>query len=194
MAQDQGPVGMIKQSISEGERLVDAFSESGIKGAGKEYGNMFLENLGVPTVINAINGNEQAQGEIFTLSLVTVVARKAGGNKGVGKSTISETNKPYSKIRPSYGKGQVDVVWENAKQKNGKVYDPNTGELLNWDKTSKPRKWDMGHKPGKEYRKLHKDYMDGKISKEEFLKQYRDPQNYQPEARSPNRSRRYEEK
>jgi len=28
----------------------------------------------------------------------------------------------------------------------------------------------MGHKPGREYKKIHKDYMDGKISKEKFLK------------------------
>lgn len=27
----------------------------------------------------------------------------------------------------------------------------------------------MGHKPDKEYRKLHQDYMNGKISKEKFL-------------------------
>ena len=54
-----------------------------------------------------------------------------------------------------------------AKQPNGKVYDPYTGEELKWDQSSS-RTWDMGHKPGKEYRKLHQDYMNGKISKENF--------------------------
>ena len=104
--------------------------------------------------------------------------------------------KPYSnpKNRPNYGEGQVEEVWETAKQPDGNVYDPNTGELLEWDQT-KPRRdqWDMGHKPGKEYRKLHKDYMDGKITKEEFLKEFRNPNNYQPEAPSSNRSHQYEE-
>ncbi|NVE92234.1 HNH/ENDO VII family nuclease [Vreelandella titanicae] len=73
------------------------------------------------------------------------------------------------------------------------MYDPNTGELLEWD-TSKSRagQWDMGHKPGHEYRKLHKDYMDDKITKEEFMTFYRDPNNYQPESPSANRSRKYE--
>lgn len=50
----------------------------------------------------------------------------------------------------------------------------------------------MRHKPGHEYRKLHKDYMDGKITKEEFMTSYRDPNNYQPESPSENRSRKYE--
>lgn len=71
--------------------------------------------------------------------------------------------------------------------------DPNTGVELYWDKT-KPRngQWDMGHKRGAKYSDLHKDYMDGKISKEEFLRQYRDPNNYRPELPSNNRSQRFE--
>jgi len=52
----------------------------------------------------------------------------------------------------------------------------------------------MGHKPGKEYRKLHKDYMDGKISKEQFLREYRNPENYKPESRKENQSHRHEQK
>ncbi|SDI31267.1 DUF6443 domain-containing protein [Chryseobacterium jejuense] len=102
--------------------------------------------------------------------------------------------KPYSKSRPSYGKDQVDEVWEAAKQKNGKVYDPNTGEELIWDKTVKPRSWDMGHLPGHEYRTLHQKYMSGQITKEEFLKEYRTSKNYQPESKSANRSHKYEQK
>jgi len=101
---------------------------------------------------------------------------------------------PYSKSRPSYGKGQVDEVWEAAKQKNGKVYDPNTGEELIWDKAVKPRSWDMGHLPGHEYRTLREKYLSGKITKQEFLKEYRNPKNYQPESKSANRSHKYEQK
>lgn len=115
--------------------------------------------------------------------------------RGAEKNTQAE-KKPYSdpKNRPKYEDGQVENVWENAKQKDGNVYDPNTGELLEWDKDkSRAGQWDMGHKPGQEYRKLHQDYMDGKISKEEFLAEYRNPDNYQPEAVSANRSHKYEE-
>lgn len=105
--------------------------------------------------------------------------------------------KPYSnsKTRPAYGKGQVDEVWGKAKQPDGNVYDPNTGEKLEWDKEkSRAGQWDMGHNSGKEYRKSHKDYMDGEITKEEFLKEYRDPNNYKPEAPSSNRSGQFEER
>ncbi|WP_228720178.1 HNH/ENDO VII family nuclease [Chryseobacterium panacisoli] len=109
--------------------------------------------------------------------------------KAEAKVTVK---KPYSKSRPSYAKGQVDEVWEAAKQKNGKVYDPNTGEELTWDKAIKPRPWDMGHLPGHEYRTLHEKYMSGKITKEEFLREYKNPKNYQ--SKSANRSHKYEQK
>lgn len=112
-------------------------------------------------------------------------------------STTPNAAKPYGNPlqRPSYGSKQVQDTWDAAKQSNGKVYDPNTGEELQWD-TSKSRagQWDMGHIPGKEFRKLHADYMSGKISKEEFLREYRDPKNYRPEGVGPNRSHRYEQK
>ena len=75
----------------------------------------------------------------------------------------------------------------------GKVYDPYTGEELKWDQSSS-RTWDMGHKPGKEYRKLHQDYMNGKISKEKFLEEYRNPNNYLPQSRQSNRSHKHEKK
>ena len=52
----------------------------------------------------------------------------------------------------------------------------------------------MGHMPKKEYRFLHKDYMDGKISKEDFLKEYHNPKNYRPELVNTNRGRKYEAK
>ncbi|WP_083635994.1 GH-E family nuclease [Rhizobium gallicum] len=48
------------------------------------------------------------------------------------------------------------------------------------------------HKPGHEYRTLHQDYMEGRLSKDEFARQYRDPNNYQPESINANRSHRYE--
>ncbi|MDQ3231644.1 MAG: GH-E family nuclease, partial [Pseudobdellovibrionaceae bacterium] len=114
-----------------------------------------------------------------------------------GSAMKSAKAKPYSnpKIRPKYGKDQVKAVWNAAKQSDGHVYDPNTGEKLSWDASkSRTGQWDMGHKPGHEYRKLHKDYMTGKIHKAEFLRQYRNPGNYQPENPSANRSHKYEDK
>jgi hypothetical protein len=100
---------------------------------------------------------------------------------------------PYSKSRPKYAPDQAQRVYDNAKSEDGKVYDPHTQEELPWDK-SKPRngQWDMGHMPGKEYRKLRQRFESGEISKAEFLKEYRDPANYRPESVHENRSRKWE--
>ena len=104
---------------------------------------------------------------------------------------VAKSNKPYSKSRPKYAKGQVEEVWERAKDEDGLVRDPYTEEVLSWDK-SKPREWDMGHIPEEKYSEMHKKYMDGKMSKEDFLKWYRNPDNYRPQSRHSNRSHKYE--
>ncbi len=124
---------------------------------------------------------------------VDLCKKKEAESKQQNGTNVAE--KPYSnpKNRPKYEEGQVDEVWEQSKSKDGKVYDPNTGEEITWDKTqSRSGQWDMGHKPGNEYRDLHQDYMDGKITKDEFLKEYRDPNNYQVESVSANRSHKFE--
>jgi hypothetical protein len=92
-----------------------------------------------------------------------------------------------------YRKGVATRVWENAKDANGKVFDPNTGEELRWDPSrSRDGQWDMGHVKGKSYDQLRKDFIEGRISRQQFLDEYNNPANYRPEARSPNRSRRYD--
>ena len=101
---------------------------------------------------------------------------------------------PYANSRPGYGKGQVDEVWENAKDANGDVWvvDKDGNRVkIDWNPGKTPRRdvWDMGHLPGEEYRKLRQNhhYMSGKISKEEFLRRYRDADNY--EVAHPGRNR-----
>ena len=108
-------------------------------------------------------------------------------------NNVAKVKKPYSNNRPSYAKGQVEEVWERAKDKDGIVRDPYTGEVLTWDK-SKPHTWDMGHIEGEEYRKMHKRYMDGEISKDDFLKWFRNPDNYQPQSQYSNRSHKFEQR
>ncbi|WP_072036297.1 GH-E family nuclease, partial [Pectobacterium brasiliense] len=118
-------------------------------------------------------------------------------SQGYSAQDAAKLSKSYSNPtrRPSYAKGQVDEVWSSAKQADGNVYDPNSGEKLVWDRSkSRAGQWDMGHLSGREYRKLHKDYMDGKISKDKFLSEYRDPKNYQPESIYSNRSHMFEDK
>ncbi|WP_435770340.1 HNH/ENDO VII family nuclease [Nocardioides sp. SYSU DS0651] len=89
---------------------------------------------------------------------------------------------PYANSRPDYGPDQIEDVWDNAKDANGDVWvlDENGNRVkVEWT-PGDPRKgvWDMGHNPGSEYRDLLDDYLNHKISKEEFLERYRDPDNY----------------
>jgi len=52
-----------------------------------------------------------------------------------------KNDKTYS--RPSgYRKGVRDEAWEKAKGADGKVRDPENGNVMN-----KEEPWDMGHKP-----------------------------------------------
>lgn len=104
-----------------------------------------------------------------------------------------EYRKKLIKHRPTYRKGVVEEVWNNAKGPDGKVRDPNTGDIIDW-KPGMPRKdvWDMGHKPGEEYRKLVDRFRRGKITKKEFFDMYNDPKNYRPELPSINRSGKFE--
>ena len=98
---------------------------------------------------------------------------------------------PYANSRPGYGKGQVDEVWDNAKDANGDVWvlDKDGNRVkIDWQ-PGQPQKdvWDMGHVRGEEYRKLRDEYLSGKIDKDEFLRRYRNPDNY--EVADPGRNR-----
>lgn len=99
---------------------------------------------------------------------------------------------PYANNRPGYGPDQVDDVWRKALDEDGDVWVRNKdGDLVKIDwEPGQPRRdvWDMGHRPGAEYRDLRDDYLSGKISKEEYLARYRNPDNYAPEHPGRNRS------
>ncbi len=100
--------------------------------------------------------------------------------------------RPYLWHRPSFGKNQEQIVYDNGKNIFGNVYDP-SGAKVPWD-LSKPRKgqWDMGHIPGQKYSVVHAKYVTGMMTPKEFLQWYRNPQNYRPELPSTNRSHKYE--
>ena len=62
------------------------------------------------------------------------------------QSGSKANTKPYTNSRPSFRKGVVEEVWENAKGPDGLVRDPNTGEVINWTPgESRKGVWDMGH-------------------------------------------------
>ena len=106
--------------------------------------------------------------------------------------TRAEKEKLVSKRPNRRRKGVVDKVWENAKDENGRVFDPNTGEELFWDKSKKrDKQWDMGHM-GKTHEEFKQDFIEGRITYQDYLDEYNKVENYKPQAVGPNRSRRYD--
>ena len=54
--------------------------------------------------------------------------------------------------------------------------------------------WDMGHKPGHEFRKHQQSAADRKITRKQFLDEYNNPNSYRPELPKSNRSHIGEDK
>ena len=120
------------------------------------------------------------------------VLNDADVGSGVKSGSKADT-KPYTNSRPSFRKGVVEEVWENAKGPDGLVRDPNTGEVINWTPgESRKGVWDMGHIPEAKYSEMHEAYMNGELTTKEFVDWYNDPANYRPELPSNNRSHKYE--
>lgn len=99
---------------------------------------------------------------------------------------------PYANHRPDYSDQQVLDVWEDAKDENGEVWvTDRDGERvqIEWE-PGEPRKdvWDMGHVPDAQYRDLRHAYLNHEISLEDFIEEYRDPDNYRVEHPDRNRS------
>nr|WP_304621398.1 HNH/ENDO VII family nuclease [Rummeliibacillus sp. SL167] len=117
------------------------------------------------------------------ISMAKVEARGSGtGTKGTDK-----IDKTYS--RPSgYRKGVRDEAWEKAKGADSEVRDPGTGKVM-----KKEEPWDMGHKPGYEFRKHQRSAQERGISRKEFLDEHNNPDHYRPELPSSNRSHKGED-
>jgi hypothetical protein len=98
------------------------------------------------------------------------------------KQTSAKEEVDYS--RPSgFRNGVRDTVWDLAKAANGSVYDPLTRKRM-----LKGEPWDMGHKPGYEFRKHQAYAIERGISREEFIVEHNNPRHYRPELPSSNRS------
>jgi len=91
--------------------------------------------------------------------------------------------------RPSgFRKGVRDkVIGNNSKDTDGAPVDPNTGDKLG-------PKWDMGHRPGKEFWRQKQEADEQGTSRKDWLDQHNDPNNYHAEDPSSNRSHKYEDK
>ena len=184
--------GVVDTAVSAGERLAYAVFDDSMSWDEKwayalDPGQMVADFVTGVVIGEFLDGIMAAtQNKLRSIFANNDAAMREALESGSG-------NKPYTNSRPSYGKNQVNEVWENAKDPiTGKVYDP-SGVEITWDKTkSRNGQWDMGHIPGEKYSEMHQLYMDDVISKDEFLEWYRNPKNYRPELPGTNRSHKYE--
>ena len=76
----------------------------------------------------------------------TISCEERVANRFRYQSGSTADTKPYPNSRPSFRKGVVEEVWENAKGPDGLVRDPNTGEVINWTPgESRKGVWGMGY-------------------------------------------------
>lgn len=109
-------------------------------------------------------------------------------NRGIAGGMGASKTVDYS--RPSgFRKGVREKTWENAKGADGKVRDPLTDKEMKYDEP-----WDMGHMPGQEFRKHRQSAQGRGITRKEFLDEHNNPDHYQPELPSSNRSHANENK
>ena len=115
-------------------------------------------------------------------------AAKEGAEAGA-KNVGTKVSKNPTYDRPSgFRKGVREEAWEKAKGKDGKVRDPMTQKEMSPDEP-----WDMGHKPGQEFRKHQESAAQRGIDRKQFLDEHNNPGKYQPELPSSNRSHRGED-
>lgn len=176
-----------------------------LKSTGKSAANSFVkQNLiegGVDTVVD-LSETAAHNGKLTGRDVVSSVVSNMGGaiinapdtpsttrNQLIDGATDDKTVKEVYKNSVSYDrpsgfrKGVREQAWENAKNENGDVIDPVTQRIMD---PNEP--WDMGHKPGYEFRKHKKSAQERGISRKQFLDEYNDPSHYRPELPSSNRS------
>ena len=107
------------------------------------------------------------------------------------KSEVSEDKvpeKPEDYRRPYLRKEVVDEIYARApKDKQGRYLDPNTGKPIE----GKP---DIGHKPGHEHWREAKKAFDEGLTQKQFNDRMNNPDYYQLEDPSNNRSHKFEDK
>ena len=117
----------------------------------------------------------------------------SGKRDSPGKSETVEKSENHEKeevdySRPGWRSGIKDEVWENAKDEHGRVRDPMTGRYM-----SKDQPWDIGHKPGYEFRKYQEYAREKGMSRKEFIEGYNNVEHLRPELPSSNRSHKCED-
>ena len=109
----------------------------------------------------------------------------------VGEQFVLVHNAGDNYSRPTkFRKGIKEKVWTDTEQaaSDGLVRDPLTGRVMD-----KNEPWDMGHKPGYEFRKHRESAANRNITRKQFLDEHNDLSHYRPELPNSNRSHKGED-
>jgi uncharacterized Zn-binding protein involved in type VI secretion len=147
---------------------------------GGHYGQQWGGTWG--GVIGSLVGGAAGGALGAKLGNVRVGLRPAAPPSAPARALTAAEKELYS--RPSgYRQGVRDKVWESAKGPDGNVRDPLTNRIMD-----KNEPWDMGHKPGYEFRKHQQSAAERGVDRRTFLDEHNTPDHYQPERPSSNRS------
>lgn len=118
-----------------------------------------------------------------------------GGGKSAAEDAGEITMRPLTAAekvkyrRPSgYRKDVKNTTFNNAKDASGQVRDPLTDTVIKHNDD-----WEMGHKPGYEFRKHQVSAADRGISRQQFLDEHNNPDHYRPELPSSNHGHQAED-
>ena len=186
-----------KEVLEEvGERVVREALGEGAEKAGKEIAEEAGEAAGIKTLRETLEALGDDTGEIAEVVAKDIdelakEAIKKGGRKPRlpefpvrnADGSLTDYGKWYYERPSGYRSGVRDDVWKEAQDGDGIVRDPLTEEVMD---PNAP--WDMGHKPGYEFRKHQQSAAERSISREQFLDEHNNFEHYRPELPSSNRS------
>lgn len=145
---------------------------SGAQGQGRVVGGALLA-VGMAVAPGAEAGN---------LSKVGEVANAGEKVEGAAAAAAKDLRRPY--IRNDV---RAEVEARAPKTPEGKFIDPNTGEVIEG-------KYDLGHKPGNEFRTEQAKAQAEGLTQKQFNDRMNNPDKYQIESPSSNRSHKFEQK
>ncbi len=196
--------GFLVYNMSQGNSASDSLDSSFVSGLGLD---LFIELYGNASPIKVSDNTKEKTP--LSPSANTEVIQESTTYYGpiMSEEMRLELSERWRRNRPSYAPGQREEVWRRALEMSfdGTVKDPNTNKILVEDDVllrmtetdgikSLRVNWDMGHLPESKYSDLLLRFRNGEITEQEFLAEYRNPNNYWPEDPRANQSHRYERK
>ncbi len=146
-----------------------------------------------PSLANSLMTGPGTAGKIAAIQVEHVIAKtvQRAGVRDAEQVVAARTEQKIVKrlaaelySRPSrFRKGVRDTVWGEARDSDGVVRDAFSGKVMDRNEA-----WDMGHRPGYEFRKHQQSADERGLTRAQFLDEHNNPTHYRPELPASNRS------